>query len=143
MNGFRIVFAVLAAAALSPVLLMALDFTCPDSLSTSQSATRTPPGWEAVPSSGTAHLDSVGFYLDNPGKGGALAPDKTEKKEREESVLWTFSRAPGDQFWAACIYTGTNLMLVRKIAPDVSKCEVRYALLPSGSRLRLTAISCK
>jgi hypothetical protein len=122
---------------------MAEDLVCPESFYVQQTATTVPSGWEAASSSQAVHLDRVAFFLNNPKSGNTLVPDKTNKRANEERVSWTFARGPGDNFWLGCLYTGTTVILTHKLKADVSLCVVRYELLPSGSRLRVKAISCK
>ena len=120
----------------------AADFVCPASLSVSQTATRVPLGWEAISSAEPLSLERVALYLGNPKEGGVLVPDKTDKQGGVERLTWTFARRPSDEFWLGCSYTGTTVILAQKLKRDVSQCVVQYDLLPSGSRLRVKAISC-
>lgn len=121
----------------------AADLACPVSLSVRQTAVNVSAEWEATSVSESVHLDHVAFYLKHPKEGGALVPDKSAKQKGEERVTWNFVRGPGDEFWLGCLYTGTTIILAQKLKPDVSQCVVQYDLLPSGSRLRVKAISCK
>jgi hypothetical protein len=121
---------------------IAADFTCPASLTVKQTPITIPSGWEAISGSEPGHLDRVALYLNNPKEGGTLAPDKTDKTKAEETVTWRFVRAPGEEVWLGCVYSGTTVILARKLNSDVSKCVVRYDLLPSGVRLRLKGITC-
>jgi hypothetical protein len=89
------------------------------------------------------HLDRVAFYFKHPKDSGTLVPDKTDKQKGEERVTWNFVHGTGDEFWLGCLYTGTTVVLAQKLKPDVSQCVVRYDLLPSGSRLRIKAVSCR
>jgi hypothetical protein len=116
---------------------------CPTSVTVTQAVQNAPSGWEAVNGSGAAQLERAAFYLMHPSKGGSLAPDGTKKSKGEERDTWTFVRKPGDEFWLGCVYQGTTVILARKLDNKVSRCDVSYELLPSGSRLRLKGISCK
>jgi hypothetical protein len=124
-------------------LSFAGDISCPMSVSVNQTAINLPSGWETIPSSEPAHLDRVGFYLGHPSSGGTLTPDTQQKRSGEEAVTWKFVRGAGDEFWVGCLYAGTKIIIAQKLDTHLSQCVVRYALLPSGSRLRLIAISCK
>jgi hypothetical protein len=122
---------------------IAQDLACPVSLSVQQTAVNLPSDWEATSTSEPLHLDRVAFYLKHPKLGGALVPDKTDKQKDQERVTWSLVGGAGDDFWLGCLYTGTTVILAQKLKKDVSQCVVRYDLLPSGSRLRVKAISCK
>lgn len=129
-------------------LLLALfsgasDLNCPGTLPVQQTATAIPAGWDAVQIDRQELIDKVSFYLSHPSSGGALVPDKTQKTGSEERVIWTFTRKPGDDFWMACSYINTSVLLTRKLGSDVSECMVSYDLLPSGKRLRLKGVLCK
>ncbi len=121
----------------------AQDLACPVSLSVQQTAASVPAGWEATASSEPVHLSRVAFYLKNPREGGALVPDKSEKQKDEERVTWSFVSGPGDEFWLGCVYTETTVLLAQRLKKGISRCVVRYGLLPSGSRIRVKSISCK
>ena len=121
----------------------ASDLKCPESASVKQRLEAGPSGWEVVGGSDEVKLDRVGFYLRHPREAGSLVPDATQKVQGEERVIWNFQRNPGDQFWIGCIYRDTTIMLAQKLDPKISRCEVRYELLTSGSRLRVKGVACK
>jgi hypothetical protein len=121
----------------------AADFTCPASVSVRQTVVNVPTGWEGTSGSDAPHFDRVSFYLKHPKDGGALVPDRTEKRSGVESVTWNFVRGPRDEFWLGCLYTGTTVILAQRLNTNISQCVVQYDLLPSGVRLRLKIISCK
>jgi hypothetical protein len=120
---------------------LASDLECPASVTVKQEI-QAPLGWEAVARSSDQQLDRVAFYLKHPSLGGSLVPNATRRSKGEEQVGWAFVPNPGDEFWMGCIYQSTTVILARKLDKQISKCEVRYELLPSGSRLRVKRISC-
>jgi len=137
----RLLFASLCWCLLATGQSIALDLTCPQSLSVTQTAANVPSGWEATSGSEPASLQRVAFYIGSPKDRGTIVPDKTDKQNNEERVTWNFVRGPGDEFWLGCSYTGTTVVLAQKLSAGVSQCVVHYDLLPSGSRLRVRAIS--
>jgi len=121
----------------------AAELKCPTSVAVRQELQTTPAGWEAVGGSSDVQLDRVAFYLKDPSLGGSLVPDATQRSKGEEREIWKFKANPGDEFWMGCVYLDTTVILARKLDTTVSKCEVRYELLPSGSRLRVKQILCE
>jgi hypothetical protein len=143
MNRAVLFFLALLVAGILPSSLSAADLKCPTSVAVRQELQATPAGWEAVGGSSDVQLDRVAFYLKHPNIGGSLVPDATERSKGEERESWKFVSAPGDKFWMGCIYHDTTVILARELDTGVSKCEVRYELLRSGSRLRVKQISCE
>ncbi len=121
----------------------AAEFKCPESAPVSQTIQAAPEGWQAVASSATVRLDRVSFYFQHPKEDGSLVPDSTKKIAGEARDLWNFPRKPGDEYWLACVYRNTTMMLTQKLDAKISSCEVRYSLMPSGERLAVKAILCK
>ncbi len=132
----------LLAAVFTP-LAQAQEFSCPASLPVQQTASATPAGWEALLDQTPANFDRVAFYLGNPADNASLAPDGKSATKAEERTTWTFKRSAGDHFWLACVYDGSRVFLAQKLKDEVAACTVHYQLLPSGSRLRIKAITCK
>jgi hypothetical protein len=143
MNRAGFVFALFLAAGVLSSSSAAADLKCPASVAVKQELPAPPAGWEAVGGSSDVQLDRVAFYLKHPRLGGSLVPDGNQKSKGEERETWKFVAAPGDEYWMGCIYQDTTVILARKLDPGVSKCEVRYELLKSGSRLGVKQISCE
>lgn len=133
---------VLLAFACIEVQAGEVHFQCPSSLTITQSGTAPGAEWEAVSDKRALSLLRAGFYLHHPSQGGSLVPDSTKRTKSEETSVWTFPRNPGDDFWLGCHYNDSTVILARRLGDNISKCSVKYSLLPSGERDLLKDIIC-
>jgi hypothetical protein len=121
---------------------IATEIKCPDSISETPVVEARGDGWEVVAEPGHRPLDKVGVFLFHPAQHGALVPDSTKRTKTEERLTWQLVRGQTDEFWVGCMYQGTTAILAQRLAKDVGQCVASYRLLPSGTRLRLIAMSC-
>ncbi len=123
--------------------LSAAELTCPASLSVTPNVQEPGKGWKVFNGAESVPLDQVVMFLDNPSHKGSLVPDDSQKTKTEARDRWTFHRASGDTYWLGCAYLNTTAVAARELEQNISQCEVRYSLLPTGRRLAVKDITCK
>ena len=69
-----------------------------------------------------------------------LAPDSTQRRGTAATNIWTFTPS-GRGTWLSCAYSGTSIVLVKRLPDSVRRCEVRYdtAMSPPPA----TELSCR
>jgi hypothetical protein len=95
----------------------------------------TPPGWMLMADprrEGGHHLQSITFFSGDPKEMAALAPDSEKRSTKGYSSTWRFQRDP-EGYWIGCSYTDTNMLAVRKLADNISQCDMTQYL---GDRKR-------
>jgi hypothetical protein len=107
-----------------------VDTPCPGTLQIKQTPTNTPGGWSVMPDPrrDTDHrLQGITFFAGDPRNMVALAPDTEKRSTRGYASTWRFP--PDDQgYWIGCSYTDTNLLAVRKLADNISQCDLMQYL---------------
>lgn len=116
--------------------------TCPSSLETKSTATA-PAGWQLIDPSRPHPVERVGFYAGHPSEMASLVPDKTQVKKGEAQDAWAFPGPVPEGAWMACFYTGTSMSLAQRLAPEITRCEVRYRTTRNNTRLGLIDIQCQ
>jgi hypothetical protein len=124
--------AALALMAIAPACLAArpVSTPCPGTLQITQTPVSTPGGWSVMPDPrrDTDHrLQGITFFSGDPKNVVALAPDTEKRSTRGYASTWHFR--PDDQgYWIGCSYTDTNLLAVRKLADNISQCDMMQYL---------------
>ncbi|CAM3376003.1 STY0301 family protein [Bordetella sputigena] len=124
--------AALGLMAAAPACLAArpINTPCPGTLQLTQTPVNTPGGWSVMPDPrrDTDHrLQGITFFAGDPRNMVALAPDAEKRSTRGYASTWHFR--PDDQgYWIGCSYTDTNLLAVRKLADNISQCDMMQYL---------------
>ncbi|MBI5256095.1 MAG: hypothetical protein HY855_06315 [Burkholderiales bacterium] len=139
-TALRLLLAGTLAAGSCP--LLAAPVACPAVLSEVPSVSPVAPGWTVLAQPGDRPLEQAGVYLGAPEQRGALTPDTVQRDKQHEQLRWQLHRKAGDEFWIGCSYQGTTAMVFRKLESTTTRCQARYALLPTGRRLRLDSLDC-
>ncbi len=116
---------------------------CPESVLVHQTATSTPEGWSASLEDSPPRLAGVAFYDGPVQEGASLVPDHPgDAGAKDYQAAWRFDPASKRGFWIACEYTGTRIVLSRRLT-DVSVCRVRYDLEATvAGRPSVVEVSC-
>jgi hypothetical protein len=106
---------------------------CPGSLQVGQAPVSVPEGWTVMPDPrrNTAHqLQAITFFAGDPKNMEALAPDNEKRTAKGYSSTWRFQSDQRDQggYWIGCNYTDTNYMAVRRLADNISQCDLTQYL---------------
>jgi hypothetical protein len=118
---------------------------CPEPPTVTESIVNGDAHWEAIRDEGKRglHLESVSIYAGHPSRLGSLIPDQVVSKGRTRNSIWKLPATPNEEYWLACGYMNTQLMLAQRIPLGTKRCEVNESLLPNGNRLTINSISCE
>ncbi len=108
------------AAAPTPSLV-----DCPRTLAVEQKPRETPAGWSAADNGSPHRLDQVTFFDGPPAELASLVYDEEASAEKEWTGIWHFEPSPRG-FWIACAYSGTSIVLSRRLPAEVKVCRVTY-----------------
>lgn len=120
--SFLTISAALFAAGFSS-LPAAETFSCPETIAVDAKVTESFPAWEVVQNPQGHHFTRVAFYSGHPREMASLVPDR----QTESSSAWEFPGKASQNFWLACEYTNTEMMLVRQLSSGFAECEVVFA----------------
>ncbi len=135
--------ATLAAAALAPRALAEGVPPCPESIRVEQKLAEPVEGWDSPRESVSHRLIGVQFSSGHPSEQGWLLPESEEQRGAERVAHWVFaSSARGN--WMACVYARTNVLLARRLAPEVKRCDVATdPLVRVEGRQRVQSVTCR
>ncbi len=113
---------------------------CPATMQIAQTPLSTPPGWTLMADprrDANHHLQAVTFFAGDPQDMAALSPDTEKRTPKGYSSTWRFRNRDVDGYWIGCSYTDTNLVAIRKLADNISQCDMTQYLSdrkrPGGS----------
>jgi hypothetical protein len=109
-------------------------------LSVEQRAVNPPAGFQPFDPPGAHHWDNVAFSDGPPEQNAWLAPDSTQHHGKSFTNTWTFASG-GNGTWLSCGYTGTSVVLSRRLPDNTRRCQVRYD--ETMSPPVATAVSCR
>jgi len=134
-----LVWPVLAIIACSAAAWPA-ELLCPAQLSVEQRAVDPPAGFQLFDPSPSHQWDNASFSDGPPEQLAWLAPDTTQRRGKSFTNVWTFG-PDGNGTWLSCGYTGTSLVLSRRLPDSTRRCEVHYdaTMTPPVA----TAVSCR
>jgi len=107
-------------------LCAAGTFTCPERIETTSTLSASHADWEAVPVPLPQYFERISLTSGPPEQQASLVPDSSTKR----SIVWKLSGK--DEYWVACHYLFTNVLLTRKLPADARECSVK--LLPAGTK---------
>jgi len=133
------------AVCAGPSLAAASGLRCPDAIEPRAELAAPVDGWrvEVDPGRPGHRLDGIGFFLGPPRDGGRLAPDAERKGKDTLTATWNLPASGAEEFWIACSYADTNLMLVRKLDRTVRSCAVEHQLSAKGAVVRVKGVACR
>lgn len=108
------------AAAPSPSLV-----DCPPTVAVEQKPVAPPAGWSAADDGAPHRLTGVTFFDGPPAELASLVYDDQASAEKEWTGIWHFEPSPRG-YWIACAYSGTSIVLSRRLPAGVKVCRVTY-----------------
>lgn len=108
------------AAAPSPPLV-----DCPRTVVVEQKPVEPPAGWSAADDGSPHRLAGVTFFDGPPAELASLKYDDEASAEKEWTGIWHFEPNPRG-YWIACTYSGTSIVLSRRLPATVKICRVTY-----------------
>lgn len=127
------------------ILADAIQIECPKNIEVIESAQNVGDEWKVEKDLGKRgkFLDSVSVYSGHPNNMGNLIPDKTSQTNRQRKYLWIFNENDQGEFWVACTYTNSALLLTKPIRKGTRRCELTEKLLPTGAKLAIESMNCE
>ena len=108
------------AAAPSPSLV-----DCPPTIAVEQEPVAPPAGWTVTEDGSPRRLASVTFFDGPPAELASLVYDDEASARKEWTGIWHFEPNPRG-YWIACAYSGTTVVLSRRLPDEVKVCRVTY-----------------
>lgn len=100
--------------------------TCPPNITTNQTlGGAVHDGWAGYGANGIHPFTGVSFFLGPPDQKALLAPSSHGKKGKHTVATWSPPKSELD-YWVACEYAGTRVVLAKKLASNVDACVVTY-----------------
>jgi hypothetical protein len=115
-----IVLLAVAALAAAPSLV-----DCPRTLAVEQKPVAPPAGWSAADDGSPHRLAGITFFDGPPAELASLKYDDAASTEKEWTGIWHFEPNPRG-YWIACAYSGTSIVLSRRLPGEVKVCRVTY-----------------
>jgi hypothetical protein len=100
--------------------------SCPNTIAVHQEWQTPIEGWKATLDDTPNRLASVTFFDGPPEEKASLVNDRTMKAAGKEVAAWHFLPRPNREIWIACGYSGTSIVLTKRLAPKTAVCEVTY-----------------
>jgi hypothetical protein len=116
----------LALVLISASALQAQDAYCPPSVSVKQAVDAVPDGWFAGQDKSPLQLSALTFFDGPPVEEASLAYDSWTKHNGLAHGVWHFTPNTMRGTWLSCHYSGTNVVLNKKLPPSTSECTVTY-----------------
>ncbi len=126
MTNSKISFCLISLLLTSACSSSAQPAACPDVISVNQ-ALKTPlAGWTSTIDSSPNRLSGVTFFDGPPEEKASLVNDRTTKAAGKEIAIWHFDLRPKREIWIACGYSGTSVVLAKRLPPKTAACQVTY-----------------
>jgi hypothetical protein len=118
---------------------------CPEAIKTTQEAAEVDPEWQVTLDKGVGGnaLEDVRFYAGHPSQIANLVPDSSQRLGKLRKSTWRFSKTDHSEYWVACSYRKTNLLVTKKLPEKLVSCQLNEQLLPSGSVLKIKDVVCQ
>lgn len=98
---------------------------CPEQISAEQKAVAPPAGWTVGASKIPHRLEMVTFFEGPPEEEASLVYDDIKNAGKESVAVWTFAASPRG-YWISCGYSGTSVVLSRRLPAGIKTCRVTY-----------------
>jgi hypothetical protein len=98
---------------------------CPAQISVEQKAVSLPVGWTVGTNAAPHRLEMVTFFDGPPEELASLVYDDVKTAGKESTAVWRFAANPRG-FWISCGYSGTAVVLSRRLPVGLKECRVTY-----------------
>ena len=145
MKHYKLLLCCVAAFASMNCSANRSSITCPESIEVNETYKANDKLWLVVIDKGRRghFLESVMIYSGHPDEMASLIPDESSDNNQTEISTWNLIAAENEQFWIACAYSNTRVMLTQSLPKAYKQCQVTTALLPTGAKLKIESIICK
>jgi hypothetical protein len=97
--------------------------------------------WEALAGTGQHKLDNFRIYAGHPSADVPLAPDEYPKT-KTLVAHWRLELDPKYEYWVACSYRGTPVVLTKQLDRKFAQCLIRYRRAAGPPPGRIQDINC-
>lgn len=107
------------------VLAISSDVLCPEEISVTQRVDNLKEGWTAYDEQPQHRFLNVLFSEGDPGKQVILVPTQQKKRMKGQTSTWLFGPSV-EGYWVSCEYTGTSVVVFKKLPENIRSCIVEY-----------------
>jgi len=141
----QVKFALIAfACALAPVNLVRAESACPATIVVEQRASAPAPDWTVSYSGYETAVAGVTIFDGPPAQQASLVPDN--EKQVGDNIIQVWQLPKSDRgYWLQCNYANTTAQIVRRLPPNLSRCDVvlNHNLRFSGGSNVVKSVNCK
>ena len=141
----QVKFALIAfACALAPVNLVRAESACPATIVVEQRASAPAPDWTVSYSGYETAVAGVTIFDGPPAQQASLVPDS--EKQVADNIIQVWQLPKSDRgYWLQCNYANTTAQIVRRLPPNLSRCDVvlNHNLRFSGGSNVVKSVNCK
>jgi len=99
---------------------------CPASIAVEQRLSGRVDPWTVGIDSATPRLAGVTFYDGPPRELASPVNDEAAETKDTWTGIWRFAQSAGREYWVACSYSHTNVVLSRRLPTGTSECRVVF-----------------
>jgi hypothetical protein len=127
----------------APAILSAQSFSCPATVSVTETASTATP-WQAEAAKSTHKFLRPSIYNGTPGKNEAeLAPDDTQTQGRQVTQTWKLTDYRGENLFLRCRYEGSSATVVTNLPARLKTCTFSFRNIPGNQPVASPVFSCQ
>lgn len=116
------------------------EIVCPSAILGATTVT-TAEGWEPVGGAAEYKLEHAQLYSGHPSEEAPLTPEE-RSRGKELVAQWRLKPGPAHEFWIACAYRDTTVVLARKLDARLSRCVAHYSQDGEAPPGHLQSLTC-
>jgi len=139
--GCSLVFA--SAAGYAQQKQTSASVVCPASIPVAETTTPTP-NWSVTPAKSQHGFERISVYnVGVDGKEFDLAPDDQKEKGKKVTQTWNVKDYRSLKVFMRCRYSGTSVVLLRELPPDVTTCTLQFTDAAAGIAAGESSMECR
>jgi hypothetical protein len=116
---------------------------CPANITVAET-TAPLPNWSVAPAKTQHSFERISVY--NVGAGNQefdLAPDDQKEKGKKITQTWNVKDYRSLRVFMRCRYSGTSVVLLRELPPEVTTCTLQFAYVAGGIVAGESSMECR
>jgi hypothetical protein len=101
-------------------------FPVPETISTKQSISVVPSGWDATDEAEANRLAEITVFDGPPEEHASLKYDEESEQGDALVLTWRFDGSPDDRIWISCAYQGTRIRIKKEFPVGLKELRVTY-----------------